>query len=211
MPLKAIINNKEIISSLLNSEDWNNLKQEIKKYNYDVIISQTGKKGYLRKSSLGLQHFAHKQGEKPLDWKPESVQHLLAKDQIVKGCQDAGWQAIPEFKENDWEADILTFYNNIRVAFEVQWSYQTYEKTFERHKKYVRDGIRCCWFFKKLPKELLDEKNNPKANKNLPIFKIFEDKNKNIFVSFYEQNIPIKKFVYLLLTKSIKFSEKLIS
>ena len=72
MPLRAIINNEEVISTFLTKEEWNNLRANTKANHHEVIISLTGKPGYLRISKLGLQHFAHKRGEKPENWQPES-------------------------------------------------------------------------------------------------------------------------------------------
>ncbi len=65
MPLRARIDNKEVISTFLSEEEWSDLKNYAKSNNVDVIIAQTKKKGYLRTSKLGLQHFVHKRGEKP--------------------------------------------------------------------------------------------------------------------------------------------------
>ncbi|MCK4501234.1 hypothetical protein KAU11_12105, partial [Candidatus Babeliales bacterium] len=127
MPLRARIENKEVISTFLSKEEWNNLKDYIKSNNVDVTIAQTNKKGYLRTSKLGLQHFVHKRGEKPENWKPESQQHLLAKSEVLLGCKDAGWEAISEFSKKDWIADVIAIKGKNRIAFEIQWSNQTYE------------------------------------------------------------------------------------
>ena len=77
MPLRAIIEGNEINSPFLSIKEWDKLKEKIKEKSIDVIISQTNKKGYLRTSKLGLQHFVHKKGESPQNWKPEKQQHLL--------------------------------------------------------------------------------------------------------------------------------------
>jgi len=90
LPLRAKINGKEIISTYLSKDEWSVLKSNIKLNHSEVIISQTNKKGYLRTSILGLQHFVHKKGEKPENWKPESRQHMLAKAEILLACKEAG-------------------------------------------------------------------------------------------------------------------------
>jgi len=208
MPLKAIIDNKEVISSFLREDEWDELKKRIKLNSLDVVISQTAKKGYLRKSKNGLQHFAHKKGEMPEDWKPESPQHLYVKNEILLGCKDAGWDSYPEFKENDWEADVLAIKGKHRIAFEVQWSAQSYDKTIERQKKYDRDGVRCCWLFKKPPKKFRKWSDDLDAKKEIPLFKIFEDHDKDIKVNFYGKIFSVRSFIKTLLESKIKFSSQ---
>jgi len=206
MPLRAIIDNKEIISSFLTEEEWNELKDRIKSNSLDVIIYQTKKQGYLRRSKKGLQHFVHKKGELPENWKPESPQHLYVKNEVLLGCKDAGWDGYPEFKENDWEADVLALKGEQRIAFEVQWSSQTYDKTVERQNKYKRDNVRCCWLFRKPPKEFRNWGDELKADKEIPLFKIFEDENKDIKVDFYGKIFSVRNFIKILLKGKIKYS-----
>jgi len=208
MPLRAIINNHEVISSFLSAEEWNELKNKVKSNSLDVIIYQTQKKGYLRKSKKGLQHFVHKKGEVPENWKPESPQHLLVKNEILLGCKDAGWEGKPEFKENEWEADVLATNGKHRIVFEVQWSPQSYDKTIERQNKYVKDNIRCCWFFKKPLKEFTKWNNNLEANNDIPLFKIFETEDNEIKVQFYGEIMTVRHFVKILLEGKIKFSQQ---
>jgi len=208
MPLRAIINNEEVISIFLTEEEWNSLRAYTKSNHIEVIISQTGKSGYLRTSKLGLQHFAHKRGEKPDNWQPESHQHLFAKSQVLLGCKDAGWEAKSEYIENDWIADVIAVKGDIRVAFEIQWSKQSYAKTVERQDKYDRDGVRGCWFFKRPPKKMNRELM---ADKRLPIFVIFETENEDVCVKLGSHNIKLREFVRILLEKKIKFCEYITS
>lgn len=205
MPLRAVIENKEVISSFLTKNEWEELKNRVKENNIKVIIAQTSKNGYLRISKKGLQHFVHKNGEKPDGWKPESPQHLLAKNEILLGCQDAGWNAVPEYAENEWIADIIASKGSHRIALEVQWSNQTYERTIERQEKYNQDKVRACWFFKKLPKELSKWSNSLSADKSLPLFKIDEEENGEFLVEFYNQKIALRKFTFSLLSGEIKY------
>lgn len=204
MPLRAIINNKEIISTFLTKEKWSTLRANTKANHLEVIISQTGKPGYLRTSKLGLQHFAHKRGEKPENWQPESHQHLFAKSQVLLGCKDAGWEAKSEYMENDWIADVLASNGKVKVAFEIQWSKQSYAKTAERQDKYDRDEVRACWFFRKPPE---NKTRNILADKSLPLFEIFESDDKDIWVRFSPHNIELRRFIRILLEGQIKHCE----
>lgn len=209
MPLRAIIENKEVISTFLSKEEWINLKDYIKSNNVDVLISQTLRKGYLRTSKLGLQHFAHKNGEKSENWKPESQQHLLAKSEVLLGCKDAGWQAKSEFSEDDWITDVIAIKGKIRVAFEIQWSRQSYERTIEKQNMLKESSVRGCWFFKSPPKEIRDWDKKVIAKKEIPLFRIFENDNKEINVGINDNTLPLKTFVTSLLTGKIKYCSKL--
>ena len=211
MPLRAKINGKEIISTYLSKDEWKDLKYNIKINQLDVLISQTNKQGYLRTSKLGLQHFAHKKGEKPENWKPESRQHMLAKTEILLACKEVGWEAKSEYIENNWIADVLAIKGNIRIAFEVQWSRQSYDKTIERQTNYKNDNVRGCWFFKTPPKQILDYENYIIAEKELPIFKIYETETNEIWVDQYGKKFPIRDLVISLLNRNMKFCKNLVS
>lgn len=205
MPLRALIDNIEIISTYLTSNDWDELKNRIKQESLDVIISQTEKKGYLRTSKNGLQHFVHKKGEAPEDYKTESSQLLFIKSQILLGCKEAGWKAISEYEESKWDADVLAVNGKNRIAFQVQWSPCTHEKIIAKQKEYKEDSVRGCWFFKNPPKELRDWDKKPIADKDIPLFKIIETEDKSLQVDFNNQLFEIKEFVFFLLSRKIKF------
>lgn len=207
MPLRAFIQDKEVISSFLSNLEWDELFQSIKRNKLDVIIAETGKKGFLRTSKLGLQHFVHKKGEVPENWKPESMQHLIAKNKILLGCKAAGWDAKSEFEEGNLIADVLAIKDSNRIAFEVQWSPQTIEVTNERQKNYKDTNVRGCWFFRKPPKGTVHWNGYIKPEKELPIFKIVENTHHEIYVDFYDEIFDLQEFVYLLLTAQLKICE----
>nr|WP_319573435.1 hypothetical protein [uncultured Draconibacterium sp.] len=209
MPLRAFIANKEIISTFLSPSEWEELKQSVKKNSLEVTIALTNKKGFLRTSKKGLQHFVHKKGELPEDWKPESAQHLYVKSKILLGCKKSGWDAISEYSENNWIADILATKGKGRIAFEAQWSPQTYEKTKERQNKYNIAKVRGCWLFKNPPKELRDYNGFPRAINDIPVFQLRETKEKDIKVEFNNRLFEIDDFVSILLDGKIKFCNKL--
>lgn len=205
MPLRALIDDIEIISTYLTSNDWDELKNRIKQKSLDVIISQTEKKGYLRTSKNGLQHFVHKKGEAPEDYKTETPQLLFIKSQVLLGSKEAGWEAISEYEESKWSADVLAINGKNRIAFQVQWSPYTYEKTIAKQKEYKADSVRGCWFFKNPPKELRDWDKKPIADKDIPLFKIIETEDKSLKVDFNNQLFEINEFVFFLLNRKIKF------
>jgi hypothetical protein len=205
MPLRATVGGREVISSFLSEEEWVALKEEIKLKSLEVIIAQTHKSGFLRTSKLGLQHFAHKKGEAPENWKPETAQHLKAKNHILLACRDSSWAARSEADGNDWIADVLAEKDKAKIAFEVQWSPQTLERTKERQENYKKSGVRGCWFFKSPPRELKDWNDNLIADKDLPVFKLLESQDSELFVESGNACHPLRDFVKLLLSKKIKF------
>ncbi|QCK15223.1 competence protein CoiA family protein [Mangrovivirga cuniculi] len=209
MPFKGIYKGSEIIAPLLTDEEWDRLKQEIKASNDSLIIAATGKEGYLRKSSRGLKHLAHKKGEAPLNWKPESWEHLMAKEIFLKASIDAGWNASPEYIGHGWVADVLAWKRNVKIAFEIQWSGQTLSVTQERQEKYLKDNVRGCWFFKRLPVDPDSDINLWQGSKEIPAFKVEIDDNENMYIEFENNKILLYDFVKMLLNGGLTFSESI--
>lgn len=206
MPLKALIKDKFVVSSLLSDEQWQKLKDAYLNKEFEIVIAQTGKRGYPRTSKLGLNHFAHLPGEKPPDWKSESPEHLYAKDQIVRAAIAMGWKAEPEYISNEgWIADVFLTKvvkgKELKLAFEVQWSPQTLFETEQRQEKYIESGVRCCWFFKRLP---YDEKWD-KPSKDIPMFRLSLGEDSQMYVEFMCKNIGLYDFVCSLLNGEIKY------
>lgn len=204
MPIRAIINDVDIIAPLLNHEEWEQLKIDIKKNKYFVKLPCCGQQGFLRTSKTGLNHFYHKHDDKICNWKPESAEHLKLKYEILKACQESGWTAIPEYFEKDWRADIFAYKGKNRIAFEVQLSKQTYEETIERQNKYIRDQVRACWFFKKVPKNAYEDRDCILNNNEIPLFELDIDTNE-FKVKIHNRKFLVGDFVKHLLNRHIKF------
>ena len=154
MPLRASIDGKDVIAPLLDDVEWKTLKKATSSGKKHVILPCCQKSGFLRTSPLGTKHFVHKR-KLNCNWKPESKEHLKAKEVIAIACKNAGFEVSTEVSGSDWIADVLATDGQLKIAFEVQLSPQTSEITFERDAKYKRDGIECCWFFSKIPLELI--------------------------------------------------------
>jgi competence CoiA-like predicted nuclease len=207
MPLRAYINYEEIISIDQDEKQWIHLKKLLKSKEAILTLPCCKQEGFLRISSKGLKHFVHAKSNTNCDWKPESPEHLRAKIEIIEACKANGWKAIPEFSENNWRADVLAFRNHNRIAFEVQWSKQTFEETKFRQDRYKESSVRGCWFFRTAPKELIKYDDNLLANKDIPAFKIFKDENSNITAQLNEKQLPLKLLVDNLLKRKLKFCE----
>ena len=179
MPLRAYLDNEEIISIDQTDDRWKDLKKLIKK-NSSLQLACCKQNGFLRTSSKGLKHFVHTRLENTCDWKPESPEHLKAKIEIIEACKENGWKAIPEYSEANWRADVLAIQNEKRIAFEVQWSKQSFEETRLRQERYKESNVRGCWFFRTAPNELREFfYTSLIADKDIPAFKIFKESKQN--------------------------------
>lgn len=87
MPLRAYIEDKEIVSIDLNDEEWSALKARLKAKEIVLTLPCCGQEGFLRTSNRGLKHFVHLKSANPCDWKPESAEHLKAKVAIMEACR----------------------------------------------------------------------------------------------------------------------------
>ena len=130
MPLRALIDNRDIVAPLLSDDEWEKLKLAVKQKKSQVILPCCQNNGFLRVSKLGTKHFVHRTKQN-CNWKSESMEHIKAKSEIVLACKDSGYEALSEVSGEDWRADVLAIKNDIKIAFEVQLSAQTLEETIK--------------------------------------------------------------------------------
>jgi hypothetical protein len=100
----------------------------------------------LRVSQTGFQHFYHvKRGG--CRYEGETMEHLKAKAVIVQAARKAGWNAETEVEDEQglWRADVLLTKGKAKIAFEVQWSAQTWAETLLRQQRYRDSGVRALW------------------------------------------------------------------
>ena len=190
MPLRAYIDNEEIISIYQSDEQWKELKRRLKSKESLLTLPCCRQEGFLRKSRNGLKHFVHLNTQKDCNWQPESPEHLKAKIEIIQACKLNGWNATPEYSEKNWIADVLAVQNEKRIAFEVQWSQQTYEATKFRQERYNESNVRGCWFFRTAPKGFSNYDETLVANKEIPAFRIYKGDNSQIIVQLRQNGIP---------------------
>ena len=198
MPLRAILDNQELLAPLLSDEEW----EELKRKKVKVILPCCEARGHLRTSKLGTKHFAHNKKD-GCNYKSETWQHLLCKTEISRACKAMGYEVKTEASGVDWRADVLATKQVknqlVQLAFEVQWSPQTLEETKERQQKYARDGIRCCWLFKKLP--------TSEERQDIPMFQLQFDQSENPTVIFDNNTYLLKNFITEILYGHFKFSQ----
>ncbi|MCZ7545096.1 MAG: competence protein CoiA family protein [Anaerolineae bacterium] len=211
MPLRAIIDGEDLLAPFLDDEAWASLKHRTKLEGLDVRLPCCGNSAYLRTSKRGLRHFVHRE-RGTCTSAPETWQHLKAKHNIVLACRAVGYEAITEASGEGWRADVLATKGNVKVAFEVQWSAQSWEVTQERQQQYRAAGIRGCWLFKRPPARY-------RANRDVPLFRlvvteeaatvIFNPVSYETWEGTGNRRVPLTDFVTALLTGKIKFCDRL--
>jgi hypothetical protein len=207
MPLRAFIEDQEIIAPLMDDEAWEALRLRVTEQNLRVVLPCCDVEGYLRKSKYGTKHFAHKQNAE-CAIKSETVEHLRAKADIVLACKAAGYQASPEVAGEDWRADVMATRGAVRIAFEVQWSFLRLSKTLMRQRRYERDNVRGCWFFRRPPAPLHrgdDIGPELEARQDLPLFHLYVNADGSFNVALNNRLNHLSDFVEALLTGQIRF------
>lgn len=206
MPLRAIINDQDIVSTELSDDDWQELRNEIREGRLNIKLPCCGKPGRARTSKLGLRHFYHQRSD-DCNYKPESAQHLMIKSDIVRASRVNGWNAISEYACKDWIADVMATNGKRQIIFEVQWSRQSAEEIRLRHERYRTAGMKCCWLMKQVPKELCKLKKVPKPDTNLPIFKIGQGESGDIYVELEQGKMSVYEFVNHLYHGHLKYCD----
>jgi hypothetical protein len=170
MPLKAIHDGKEIIGELMDYQEWKDLKKKVQDGSVKLTTACCGVECYAR-DRQGTRHFVHKHVGNCSTGKGETMEHLLLKARILRGCRNAGYEVDTEVDGDGWRADVLATKGKIKVAFEVQWSPQTYEETVERQKKYEDSNVRGVWLFRKMPDQTVSS-TDVQLKRYIPMFQI---------------------------------------
>lgn len=205
MPLRALLEGRELLAPLMSEEEWAELKKTLSHEKLNITLPCCNKPGFMRVSKLGTRHFVHsvKPDSAECNWKPETAEHLLAKTEIVRACKKAGYDVSTEVTGPDWRADVLATKKNIKVAFEVQLSAQSFEETKERTERYKRDGIRACWLMGK--KVIIPDE----PQKDIPFFILDISDDKVFSIRVCDNNHTIRDFIEALLLKRVRFCKNL--
>lgn len=127
--------------------------------------------------------------------------HARIQSEIVAACIRLGYQTKKEFQGDGWRADVFATKSSQMVAFEIQLSPQSLDKTLLRQSRYDQIGASCCWLFQKPPHALTEDRPD------LPIFYVFESQNGMYCVSLSGRNlISLPSFVEQYLCDGIKFA-----
>jgi hypothetical protein len=196
---------------MLNEAEWDALRDSVASRGAHIILPCCGAEGFMRRSHLGTQHFAHKAGAPQCEMKGETVQHLKAKADIVRACRIAGYEASTEIAGADWRADVLAHRGRARIAFEVQWSFLQLEDCVHRQERYARDSVRGCWFFRRPPLPLQHAVSinslELKARQDLPLFHLIPQADGDFLIQLNGKQYPLVDFVGALLSGKIRYCD----
>jgi Competence protein CoiA-like family len=163
MPLRCQSPTGPVFAFLQDAISWNALRDaNAKQRHLTMPCCQAAVS--LKRSPLGTQFFAHVRA-KGCDTKPESREHLLAKERIAQAAVSAHWEAWTEARDSTipcgWVADVLCTRSAPpgRVAFEVQWTRQALEETKRRQTAYRTAGVRGLWLMRQ--QDLVVSKETP--------------------------------------------------
>jgi len=204
MPLAAYLYSQKISAPFLTDNEWNHVKKSLKQNPEYLHFKCCNSPVYARVSKKGLRHFVHKNTDS-CNYIHESEDHLLLKLEVHKACQDNGWDAEIEFAGDNFRADVLASNGKHKVAFEIQLTRQDFQTTVNRQRAFEEAGIRCAWFFKRIPKDY-------RPDKFLPLFELDIDNDR---IQPYRCNVsgkemPVRECVELLLKGNIKYRKNLV-
>ena len=116
------------------------------------VIGRHRAPAVLKRSPRGLQFFAAAPGEGGVT-APESVEHQIAKIQLVQGMRSAGYEAKVEYPGStpsgeEWQADVFVQAPHGRVAIEVQMSQQHWDDYRSRTARYKASGVFVVWLIR---------------------------------------------------------------
>jgi hypothetical protein len=222
MPLRALLDGRDVIAPYLDAHAW----AAVKARRLALTMPCCASRAIPRVSSRGLRHFAHQhlhaQGV-ACDWKPETDEHRRAKIEILAACRTAGWEAQPEARAEDeaWRADVLAWHftstgSKKSIAFEVQLSPQPLEETEARQSRYAAANVRGCWFIqpRRSTAERWDrDEHFRKPVADLPAFRIHFAADGAPFVAIPTDHAeerdhiePLQEFVHALLSRRVRFA-----
>lgn len=127
-------------------------------------------------------------------------QHDRIQLEIISACHGLGIEAIQEHKGKDWRADVFVPDSNRPIAFEIQLSPQSLNRTIERQSKYNRDGIIGCWLFERSVANLNEERPD------LPLFYVEEGRDSDFLVNLGDRRkVHLNFFLDSFISNNIRF------
>lgn len=196
MPLGALLDGNKVQSFDFDTESWHELKRTYS--SRTLLTTCCDQPAVPYTSQLGTFYFAHKRrGECATD--AETAEHLLAKIEIAKAVRAARWDVATEVRGQTpdgqaWIADVLASRGTKTVAFEIQWSGQTHERTRERQGLYKASGVRGAWL-RRVSSSVRDRRGKLLEEEATPEFAIrLDSRTRSFRVPRFD--IDLKAFVH---------------
>jgi hypothetical protein len=202
MPLRAVIAGTSAYAFQFTPNDWHLLQGELREDRSLGHLPCCDSPAVAKTSQRGTQFFAH-YAKSACGASRETEAHRAAKRAVYEGCIDAGWSALTEAVGPDgaWRADVLASRQRTQVAFEIQWSRQSAERTTERHHDFARHQVRCFWLFRRLP--------FAKPNGQVPAFQLIESPGGGLpSVMVGSRTGSLQEFAHWTLDGRVKFCTK---
>jgi hypothetical protein len=188
LPIRALLNGKDIYSYEYDSVSWKQLKGK------SLITPCCGTRAIRKTSQLGTQFFAHyKKGD--CASKPETIEHLSLKSLIAQAAIAFEWSVTTEKigqapDGEKWIADVYCEKPKGKLVFEVQWSSQTKKEFFRRQQKYQSSGVRALWLFRLKGSGQYSTMQLP-YTQDVPVFGMrYLPKTKELFIPQFDQSVP---------------------
>lgn len=192
MPLKAVLDGKNIFAFNYESESWLELKSQ------PVKMPCCGAKAILKKSKLGTHFFSHyRKGD--CESAPESAEHLYLKNLVSRIALKNGWEVETE-KQGEtpsgekWIADVYCTKGKAKIAIEIQWSRQSDDEFRRRQAKYASSGVRALWLYR-LRKNKQYWHNDIVYEYETPVFGMRMKSEKITDLYIPQFNVPIEEFI----------------
>ena len=124
MPLRAVVDGREVHVWELTGEEWSELKRRSRTAAAAIRMTCCGEHGAAKTSRRGNPFFAHQSQRRPAAacrWAAESATHAFCKLLAASGARAAGWQVQTEAAALDgsWRADVLCRRGSATVALEI--------------------------------------------------------------------------------------------
>lgn len=154
MPLVATVNGQRVVATLLNDDQWERLRADVRQGD-EVLTMRCGWPGHPKVSALGTRFFAHNRGGDSCS-AGESANHLAGKAAVMSWVADKypDLHVDAEVTLGDRErvADVMvTWPDGQRLAIEIQYAGLSVASWRERTEDYSRFGIRVLWLLGHTP------------------------------------------------------------
>ena len=143
MPLCAYVDGDFTVAPDYSDVEW----YALKKGKPDVTMLCCGEKGHVI-TRRGTQFFRHNRRLSTCQYASETLEHLECKKIIYLKARELGLEARPEAKLNGARADVLVTVEGKKLAFEVQLSRQSLERTREREEEIRHSDAHPIWLMR---------------------------------------------------------------
>src|SRR3954454_3781648 len=206
MPLRALVEGREVQVWDLTREEWASLRSRGRAEAAAVVMACCGAPGLAKTSRNGNPFFAHRgrriTGAAPCRWAGEGAAHALCKLLAAAGARRAGWEVRTEAAAPDgaWRADVLCTRGAASVALEVQLARTAPGELRARQGRYAAAGVRGAWF--------LPPARCPEPSRELPAFPLEVGSSvARVTADALAAPLPLDEFVRHLLDGRVAFEE----